>query len=124
MKDFTSFEDLSQGSQGRPGQHHIWGLMPILTSLDLSRSNQNLYRVSRRQCHDRIYLPVASEKARSGFKSPGFAPVSRQRPLSAGSYGGVSGSKSAKPAARTAGVGWVAARGRGGRRSALGTSGT
>ena len=47
MKDFSSFEDLSQRSQGRRGQHHTWGLMPILTSFDLSRSNQKLYRVSR-----------------------------------------------------------------------------
>lgn len=110
VKDFTSFEDLSKLSQRRPGQHHTWGLMPILTSFDLSRSNQQLYRVSRRQCHDRIYLPRASEQARSGFAHPVRSSVQPAPAVS----GFLRRRLSAKPAARTAaGVGSPRRRGAG-----------
>ena len=71
VKDFSSFEDLSQRSQGRRGQHHTWGLMPILTSFDLSRSNQKLYRVSRRQYYDRFYLPRGFRAGKVWFCPPG-----------------------------------------------------
>lgn len=86
------------------------GLMPILTSFDLSRSNQQLYRVSRRQCHDRIYLPRASEQARSGFAQPVRSSVQPAPAVS----GFLRRRLSAKPAARTAaGVGSPRRRGAG-----------
>lgn len=51
------------------------------------------------------FLPAPWLQSMQGLVLPTrFTPASSQRPLSAGSYGGVSGrSKSAKPAARTAG---------------------
>lgn len=124
LKDFTSFEDLSKRSQGRLGQHHTRGLMPILTSFDLPRSNQKPYRVSRRQCYDRFYLPRGFRAGKVWFCLPGSLP----RPASARCQLVLTEASRERvrvqslPRGPRAGL--VAARGRGGRRSALGTSGT